>query len=60
MGKVLSVGAREVRNFNVENRAHKVISQSKPKPAPKYEANVKELERVLRGENRIIVKFELC
>jgi NADH dehydrogenase [ubiquinone] 1 alpha subcomplex assembly factor 4 len=47
MGKVLSIASQR---FNVENRAHRVISQSKPKPAPQYEANVKDLERILRGK----------
>lgn len=53
MGKVFSVVAKYSRfpaqRFNVENRAHRVISQDKPKPAPKFEANIKDLERVLRG-----------
>lgn len=46
----MSLGVRHVQQrFNVENRAHKVISQAKPKKAPTFEANVKELERVMRG-----------
>lgn len=47
MGKVMSLVVRKVNRFNVENRAHKIISQDKPVPAPKYESNVQELERVL-------------
>lgn len=50
MGKVMSVVAGKVQRFNVENRAHRVISQDKPKAAPKFESNIKDLERVLRGE----------
>lgn len=53
MGKVFSVArgvvVGKIQRFNVENRAHRVISQDKPKPAPKYEANVKDLERMLKG-----------
>lgn len=47
MGKVLSIAARKVNRFNVESRAEKVISQSKPKPAPTYQSNLKDLQRVL-------------
>lgn len=50
MGKVLSVAAGKVQRFNVENRAQKVIARDKPIAAPKFEANVKELERILRGK----------
>lgn len=51
MGKVMSVVAGKVQRFNVENRAQKVISQAKPTPAPRFESNLKDLERVLKGEN---------
>lgn len=50
MGKVMSVVIRKANRFNAENRAHKVISQDKPVVAPKYESNVKDLERVLSGK----------
>lgn len=50
MGKVMSVVLAKAQRFNVENRAHKVISQSKPNPAPRFESNLKDLERVLKGE----------
>ncbi|XP_069699885.1 protein NDUFAF4 homolog [Periplaneta americana] len=44
MGKVLSVMQRKANRFNVENRAHKVISMEKPKPAPRYPSTEQELE----------------
>lgn len=50
MGKVLSIALRKAQRFNVENRAQRVISQPKPKPAPKYESNLKDLEKILRGK----------
>lgn len=50
MGKVMSVAAGKIQRFNVENRAQKVISQAKPTPAPRFESNLKDLERVLKGE----------
>lgn len=49
MGKVLSTATAKVQRFNVENRAQRVIAQDKPTAAPKYESNIRDLERVLRG-----------
>lgn len=49
MGKVLSTITRPLRNFNIESRAHKVISKSKPTPAPIHEASLKEAEKLLEG-----------
>lgn len=46
----MSVMVRTVNRFNVEQRAQKVISQDKPKAAPKFGYNLKELEEVKRGE----------
>uniref|UniRef100_A0A182JFZ1 NADH dehydrogenase [ubiquinone] 1 alpha subcomplex assembly factor 4 n=1 Tax=Anopheles atroparvus TaxID=41427 RepID=A0A182JFZ1_ANOAO len=54
MGKVMSVVGRQVQRFNVENRAQKVISQTKPKPAPKFESNLRDLERVLKEHPEIV------
>lgn len=53
MGKVLSIAARQANRFNVESRAEKVISQSKPKPAPKFQSNLKDLQRVLDGNVQV-------
>lgn len=58
MGKVLSVIAAKAQRFNVENRADRVISQSKPVAAPKFESNIKDLERVIRGEKICCRIFE--
>lgn len=49
MGKVMSVMGRQAQRFNVENRAHKVISQDKATAAPKYKSNIKDLDKVLKG-----------
>jgi NADH dehydrogenase [ubiquinone] 1 alpha subcomplex assembly factor 4 len=49
MGKVLSVIKRKVNRFNVENRAHRVISKDKPTPAPKYPSTIQELETIKSG-----------
>ncbi|KAL3277398.1 hypothetical protein HHI36_012747 [Cryptolaemus montrouzieri] len=47
MGKILSRMKRPFRNYNVENRAHKIISKDKPVPAPKYETDRIEIDRLM-------------
>ncbi|CRK86927.1 CLUMA_CG000748, isoform A [Clunio marinus] len=54
MGKVLSIAVGKAKRFNVENRAQRVISQEKPTPAPKYDANVKDLQRILEQHPEIV------
>lgn len=49
MGKVLSVVTSQFRNYNIEQRAHNAISQTKLRPVPKYESTKKDLERILLG-----------
>lgn len=51
MGKVFSQMIRPFRNYNVESRAHKVISQNKPVPAPHHKVEAMEIEQILKGEN---------
>lgn len=54
MGKVMSSGFRHVQQrFNIENRAHKVIGQAKPTKAPTFEANLKDLERIIKGKMQV-------
>ncbi|XP_067002784.1 protein NDUFAF4 homolog [Anabrus simplex] len=48
MGKVLSVLQRKANRFNVENRAHKVISREKPTPAPLHPSSKRELDKIER------------
>ncbi|XP_054268594.1 NADH dehydrogenase [ubiquinone] 1 alpha subcomplex assembly factor 4-like [Macrosteles quadrilineatus] len=44
--KLTSLTLRELRSFNVEKRAEKVISREKPTPAPMYPSTIKELEQL--------------
>ncbi|XP_076258886.1 NADH dehydrogenase [ubiquinone] 1 alpha subcomplex assembly factor 4 [Rhynchophorus ferrugineus] len=46
MGKILSTIKHPFRNFNLESRAHKIIGQSKPIPAPKFEKDELDLQRL--------------
>uniref|UniRef100_A0A1B6K9N0 NADH dehydrogenase [ubiquinone] 1 alpha subcomplex assembly factor 4 n=1 Tax=Graphocephala atropunctata TaxID=36148 RepID=A0A1B6K9N0_9HEMI len=48
--RIYSSAIREVKMYNIERRAEKVISKDKPTPAPKYPSTVKELDR-LKEEN---------
>uniref|UniRef100_A0A2C9LXG5 Uncharacterized protein n=1 Tax=Biomphalaria glabrata TaxID=6526 RepID=A0A2C9LXG5_BIOGL len=59
MGQIYSVIARPFRNFNIENRAFKVLEKRKTEPhsAPKHPTTVKILSRV-REENPELFKKE--
>ncbi|XP_058463216.1 protein NDUFAF4 homolog isoform X2 [Malaya genurostris] len=57
MGKILSIVSRQVKLYNVENRAQKVISQAKPQSAPMFESNLKDLDRVLSEHPDLIQKL---
>lgn len=50
MGKVMSVIGRPFRNFNIESRAHKIISKDKPTPAPKHKTDQINYERIMQGK----------
>ncbi|CAH2012259.1 unnamed protein product [Acanthoscelides obtectus] len=52
MGKVLSSIRHPFRNFNLESRAHKVISQEKPKPAPWRHTDQIEIERLMKEHTK--------
>lgn len=49
MGKILSILTRPVRNFNVEARAHAVISKEKPNAAPRHKVDQEQYRLMLKG-----------
>lgn len=49
MGKVFSNIKSPLKNFNLDNRVQKIISQPKPTPAPRHEKDKENFERLLRG-----------
>ncbi|XP_030375848.1 protein NDUFAF4 homolog [Scaptodrosophila lebanonensis] len=57
MGKVMSMVARKANRFNAENRAHRVIEREKPTPAPKYESNLRDMERTLELDPKFVDKL---
>lgn len=63
MGIFRKMGAmmrRAAQRFNAESRAHRVLDKQKAgevRPAPKYEANVRELERTLTENPELIAKL---
>ncbi|XP_050671549.1 protein NDUFAF4 homolog [Leptidea sinapis] len=46
MGALLSRALRPLKSFNIENRAHRVISKEKPQPAPRYPSTIEDIQRV--------------
>ncbi|KAK9736447.1 Uncharacterized protein family (UPF0240) [Popillia japonica] len=48
MGKILSILTRPVRNFNVEARAHAVISKEKPNAAPRHKVDQEQYRLMLK------------
>ncbi|XP_044756043.1 protein NDUFAF4 homolog [Coccinella septempunctata] len=48
MGKVISHMKRPFLNYNIESRAHKIISQNKPIPAPHHKVEQLEIEQILK------------
>ncbi|XP_076466422.1 NADH dehydrogenase [ubiquinone] 1 alpha subcomplex assembly factor 4-like [Babylonia areolata] len=44
MGRVASKAARPVKNFNVENRARKLLDSDKPRPAPRHPSTAAALD----------------
>ncbi|XP_026474520.1 protein NDUFAF4 homolog [Ctenocephalides felis] len=48
MGTVLSAAKRSINKFNIEERAHKVLSKEKPTPAPKHPKDVKIFQKALK------------
>ncbi|XP_023163784.1 protein NDUFAF4 homolog [Drosophila hydei] len=57
MGKAMSMVARKANRFNVENRAHRVLEREKPTPAPKYESNLRDMERTLELDPNFVDKL---
>lgn len=49
MGKVLSIITKPIRDFNIESRAHAVISKEKPTVAPKHKSDQITYERIMKG-----------
>lgn len=47
----MSVMMRKANRFNVENRAHRLLDKEKRDIAPKFESNLRDMERVLKGKS---------
>lgn len=55
MGKVGSKIAHPLKNYNVEGRAHKIISKEKPAPAPKYKSDELNVDNLIKGMDLVSV-----
>lgn len=49
MGKTISLIKHPFKNYNLENRVHKIVSQPKPIPAPKHEIDRIHVDRLMKG-----------
>ncbi|XP_041974359.1 protein NDUFAF4 homolog [Aricia agestis] len=58
MGALATKALRPVKTFNIENRAHKLISKEKPTPAPSYPSTLEELKRVREVDPNIDEKLD--
>lgn len=58
MGALVTKALRPIKSFNIENRAHRVISKEKPTPAPRYPDNIEDLKRTLEAEPDIDEKLD--
>lgn len=50
MGKVFSSLGYRMSRMNIENRTHKFMDKGTKVAAPKFEGNLRDLERVQQGE----------
>ncbi|KAJ2940856.1 hypothetical protein O0L34_g10117 [Tuta absoluta] len=50
MGALVSRALRPIKSFNIENRAHRVISKEKPTVAPMYPSNIADMKRALERD----------
>lgn len=51
MGILASKVMRKAQRFNAENRAHRFLDRDKPIAAPKYESNLRDMQKVLIGKS---------
>ncbi|CAH0717872.1 unnamed protein product, partial [Brenthis ino] len=58
MGALVTKALRPIKSFNIENRAHRVISKEKPDVAPSYPSTIEELKRVHEVDPHIDEKLD--
>lgn len=58
MGAFITRALRPIKTFNIENRAHRVISREKPIPAPRYAQNIEDMKRALEIDPNLDEKLD--
>ncbi|XP_013191723.2 protein NDUFAF4 homolog [Amyelois transitella] len=58
MGALVSKALRPIKSFNIENRAHRVISKEKPVPAPLYPDSLEDLKRAIESDPDLDTKLD--
>ncbi|XP_046629902.1 protein NDUFAF4 homolog isoform X1 [Neodiprion virginianus] len=59
MGKGMSMLSRRLQRFNIENRAHKVISKEKPTPAPHHKPSARQSEIMHKADSDFLKKHNM-
>lgn len=59
MGALVTRALRPIRSFNIENRAHRVISKEKPTPAPRYQHALDDMRRAMDEDPKINEKLNV-
>lgn len=59
MGKALSMLSKPIKEFNIESRAHKIISKNKPIPAPMHKSSEIVYEKYKAGKYYFILSIIL-
>lgn len=57
MGALVTKVLRPIKSFNIENRAHRVISKEKPTPAPRYQQAIEDMRRAMDADPKINEKL---
>lgn len=59
MGAFVTKALRPLKSFNIENRAHRVISKEKPIPAPRYQQAIDDMRRAMDEDPKIDEKLNI-
>ncbi|XP_026332812.1 protein NDUFAF4 homolog [Hyposmocoma kahamanoa] len=57
MGALVTKALRPFKSFNIENRAHRVISKEKPTPAPRYQQAIDDMRRAMDKDPKLNEKL---
>lgn len=50
MGGLMSKAVKPIKNFNIENRAERVLQSDKPRPSPRHPSTAAAYEKLMHGK----------